>query len=62
MKSRPGTCERQRQPFDVQICRIPAGKSAEPSVLSADSDKWLIEATDGPILRSKPLDYFDREE
>jgi len=118
---------RQRQPFDVQICRIPAGKSRCPyhlhtsqfefyHVLSGegsvrhkdgvskvksgdafqfapgephqltnhgiedfvlcivadnplseacyypDSDKWLIEAPDGPILRSKPLGYFDGEE
>ncbi len=27
-----------------------------------DSDKWLIELPDGPILRSKSIDYFDGEE
>lgn len=27
-----------------------------------DSDKWLIEAPDGPILKSPPVDYFVGEE
>jgi uncharacterized cupin superfamily protein len=117
----------ERHPFDVQICRIPPGKSRCPfhlhsaqweffHVLSGtgsvrhrdgltpitrgdaflfrprephqlindgtedlilyivadnpigeacyypDSDKWSIEVPDGPILRSKSLDYFDGEE
>jgi mannose-6-phosphate isomerase-like protein (cupin superfamily) len=118
---------RERLPFDVQICRIPAGKRrcpyhlhtsqfeyfqvlsgsgtvrhkrgetkvepgdafqfapGEPHQLSndgmedfvvlivadnplseacyyPDSDKWLIEAPGGPILKSPPVDYFEGEE
>ena len=118
---------RERQPFDVQICRIPPGKSRCPfhlhtsqfeffQVLSGsgsirhkdglmsvvpgdafqfapgephqlindgaedfvllivadnplseacyypDSNKWLIEAPDGPILKGIQVDYFEGEE
>ena len=118
---------RERQPFDVQLCRIPPGKSRCPyhqhtsqfeffHVVSGtgavrhkdgvtqvipgdsfqfgagephqlindgvedfvllivadnplseacyypDSGKWLIEAPEGPILKSPPVDYFEGEE
>ena len=117
----------ERQPFDVQVCRIPAGKTRCPfhqhtaqfeffQVLSGvgsvrhkdgvtqvlpgdafqfapgrphqlinhgsedfvvlivadnplseacyypDSDKWSIEAPEGPILKSQRVDYFEGEE
>jgi len=44
------------------VLLIVADNPVGEAVLYPDSGKWSIEVPDGPILRSKPLDYFDGEE
>ena len=44
------------------VLLIIADNPVGEAVQYPDSGKWSIEVPDGPVLRSKPLDYFDGEE
>ena len=48
-------------PEDLVLLII-ADNPVGEAVQYPDSGKWSIEVPDGPILRSKPVDYFDGEE
>jgi hypothetical protein len=62
----------ERHPFDIEICRIPPGKSSWPYIVAdnpiggscyyPDSKKWSVVSPGHRLIRSEPLNYYDGEE